>query len=520
MNDIDSDEWRTYLSQLKPRKAKRPKKNPLLESVSEYDLSARQKELLSFLKRSIYYDIYKFLREPMSLDEFCWKEMHHHCLFWRENETVIVIGDEAYKRHTERNVCFELYHAGKRRKVAGCIFGDDDEKIAETLAFFLSLKDGGKNGARLEIDFNMSTSSFCMSALQPEHLAQILDANPTRQYMLQAGIWTPEQTAILGSRPYPLHLTLTRSGFGEGSGFRFKDGGAAFVDALAGRQSSFGTLIFDFHCDRETVPLTLPSVKRLVEVGTFDKLSMGIWSRSCVLSPFSAKTNSLLYVIDEMFIEPADFSALDIVAKDLTINFVIRRRVRDYGELLISFLTRVAQLGHFEKIYFSVQSCKWFKFDKIAPVAAALVNVIEGNPNLKHLDLSNTFMPWNWGPHLENVFKALEEHKMLRTFAVPRYPPEDPTYSWLEQLLSRNRMISVVNRSGKKCLNGSSIDRLYLFNQFFHGSESLVKESPTLRPLLVPTALIESVCMKHTTLLLSNHADKLCEFLNDLDVDD
>ncbi len=70
------------------------------------------------------------------------------------------------------------------------------------------------------------------------------------------------------------------------------------------------------------------------------------------------------------------------------------------------------------------------------------------------------------------------------------------------------------------CSNGSRIDKLYLLNRFYHGSETLVKESPTLRPLLVATSLVDSVCIKHTALLLSNHADMLCEFLNGLDVDE
>jgi hypothetical protein len=55
-------------------------------------------------------------------------------------------------------------------------------------------------------------------------------------------------------------------------------------------------------------------MKPLVEVGTFDKLSIVIWSRSCVIFPFSAKANRVIYVIEEMFIEPADFNALDIVS--------------------------------------------------------------------------------------------------------------------------------------------------------------------------------------------------------------
>jgi hypothetical protein len=54
------------------------------------------------------------------------------------------------------------------------------------------------------------------------------------------------------------------------------------------------------------------------------------------------------------------------------------------------------------------------------------------------------------------------------------------------------------------------------------GYKELVKESTSLRPLLVATALIESASetFQKSALLLSNHADILCELLHDANLED
>lgn len=85
----------------------------------------------------------------------------------------------------------------------------------------------------------------------------------------------------------------------------------------------------------------------------------------------------------------------------------------------------------------------------------------------------------------------------------------------LDRLLSRNRNITVFDIFGKKFTNGSSIDKLYALNRFFDDSAELVLEDTSLRPLLVATALSESASAnyQYTSVLLSNHADTLCELI-------
>ena len=115
---------------------------------------------------------------------------------------------------------------------------------------------------------------------------------------------------------------------------------------------------------------------------------------------------------------------------------------------------------------------------------------------------------------------AVEGHAGLRTRTVRNIIAEGRIFSWLEHLLSRNRNTTVLD-SGEKITNGSTIDKLYLLNRFYHGSVALVKESTESRPDLVAAALTEgaSSTFPHSALVLSDHTDMLCESMNGADLD-
>ena len=166
-------------------------------------------------------------------------------------------------------------------------------------------------------------------------------------------------------------------------------------------------------------------------------------------------------------------------------------------QLLISFLNRVAEIGHFERLDFVAdilyEGYRWpWSFDKLAPIAEALIGAINRNRNLTSLDLSYTHWALDWAPHFPSIFKAMEEHP-ARNFTVKKFAPNcdsadddseisavnEPElyYSCLEQLLSRNRNITVLDESGKLITNGTTIDKLYSLNRFYHGSVDLVKNA-------------------------------------------
>ena len=196
----------------------------------------------------------------------------------------------------------------------------------------------------------------------------------------------------------------------------------------------------------------------------------------------------------------------------------------------------MAELGHFERLSFAMgrghRSRQQLEVNKVAHVAEALTRAANMNPNLKYLDLSDTGTHdsehcVNWVPHFPMIFKAVEMHKGLRTLVVRNYPLYDdsnrPDYSLLERLLSRNRNITVLDDSGNRISNGTSIDKLYALNHLFNGSAALVKESASLRSLLTETALVECKLdnFQRTGLLLSHHMDVLCDLIQyDADLED
>ncbi len=165
----------------------------------------------------------------------------------------------------------------------------------------------------------------------------------------------------------------------------------------------------------------------------------------------------------------------------------------------------------------------------------ALIRVIHAHPELSCLDLSGTPVYLEWGPLLQSIFEALEKHPSLRTQVAQDYELDDEEDegnafvcrynfypSWLKQWLSRNRNIAVLDNSGNKCTDGSTIDKAYALNEFYNGSLALVNESASLRTLLVATALTRSASInfQFTALLLSQYADTLCEFVHGLDFED
>ena len=350
-----------------------------------------------------------------------------------------------------------------------------------------------------------------------------MDANPTRQLALSTGVWTAQQSVILATRPYRLDLVFCQPPSASASArFEFEDGGTAFVNALEERRSCFGSLCIAIYYAELHMPFSQANLERLFKLEEiFNEFGIRCMYEEGALLPFSAKTQVLDYAICATYIQPQDFDTIHVAAKRLkfALNY-LNGDVDNWDVMLISFLNRVAQLGHFESLCFSVryfdeENIERYAFERVARVAEALICAINANPNLRHLDLSKTHHFLNWGPHLQNLFKAMEERKGPLAIILSAYPLEDPGYSWLKQLLSRNRNIAVYDRSCNRITDGSTIDKLYALNRLYRASAWLVKESPLVRPWLVGTALVEkgSKNFQRTALLLSDHEDVLCDFI-------
>jgi hypothetical protein len=297
----------------------------------------------------------------------------------------------------------------------------------------------------------------------------------------------------------------------------FQDYGSAFVDALERRTSPFGILEIGQH------QLSIENIKRLIQLDVFDNLIIGAVGGEHALLPFSAKANTLSYTIHAQHVRPEQFQTLDIVAKDLCVSFLLKKS-EDWVGMLISFLTRVAELGHLEKFYFS---CSFGRVNTELPstqelsrVTDAIIYAVNNNQRLATLNSSSFSWLMKSAPELEKICLALEDHPGLRAFIVDEtLVKKKHFYFLLERLLSRNRNIRVLGYSDKVITNGSTINKLNALNRFYNGSAALVKDMASTRPLFVTAALIESASrnLQYTALLLSDHTDILCELIHEID---
>ncbi|GAX17693.1 hypothetical protein FisN_10Lu413 [Fistulifera solaris] len=459
--------------------------------------------------------IYRFRREPGQSEEID-LEQYPQFDIWRENGTVISVCHYDTTIFFQKEINFAMKTTAKKTKLFVRISGRKEAAIAETLTFFMALKHPEEYTC-FEISIR-HVDKFDLRAIQPEQLAQILDANPSRKVHFADGIFNAEQSVILATRPYPLDWELPMKHF------RFEDDGTAFVDALEKRRSSFGSLCIN--CHKDDIHFTRSNLERLLNLDVLQKLKLNYLEEDLVLLPLSAKVNALDYCIDFEHIQPNAFDSLNIPAKDLTLEFYLDDfPAWSWDAPLISLLNRIADLGHFEKLTLSVDHWNHrperMSIDKMARVADALIRAIQSNPNLQYLNLKDTEDRYDWDPHMQDVFKAMEEHKGLRTFVLRFYPfLEDRKYSWLQSLLSRNRQITVIDLCDRKCSNGPIIDKLYRLNAIYNGLASLRAESVSLRPLLVAEALVNQAKgnLPQAALLLSNHTDTLCEFIHSLNL--
>ena len=173
----------------------------------------------------------------------------------------------------------------------------------------------------------------------------------------------------------------------------------------------------------------------------------------------------------------------------------------------------MAQLGHLESFHLS-SSCDYNP--AAVDVGKALVHAVDVNKNLKVLEISGCHNVWDscW----KDLFGILEKHKGLQSLCIDYYPTEvDPCFSWLKQLLVRNRRFDVTVRDSRTSQTDSEIDRIDELNVFLRGSDRLKTEAPSTRLSLFGATLTErTTCdIQLIGLLLMDHTDVLCELLHE-----
>ncbi|GAX18851.1 hypothetical protein FisN_26Hh153 [Fistulifera solaris] len=508
------------------------KRNNMLEIIPFDELSPEQASFrpMSFLRHDSLF-FFRMLKEPRCLHDIDWELYRRkNITIWRENGTLISVGPSAHLLYEERNVCFEIRSSDIQKTLQCAIYGKTDAAVAETATFFWSLSQSRDRDPRLAVGTFFSYNPeqlFDCTALQPEQLVAILDANPQRAFEIHKGIWSAGQAEALATRPYSIHLKFVtqrepkKVSFAQDRiMFAFQDGGRAFVEALERRQSSFGSLFITydrFACDNDEMPIRPEYLERILRLHVFETLGVGpIPEKECALLPF-AMTNALHYEIGAKTLASSLFASLQIVPRELTITLNLDDlKGDDWHRYVITFLNRLAQFSHLERLDLSLERSSWDYYrDMLHRIVLALVAVIHANPRLKRFSLfDNARSSFEWTPWLVNVYRAMERHESLLSFRTKCCWSDSMDVS-LVQLLTRNQNISVYDQTGRRCFTGK-IGKIYR-DRFYRTSTELGKEPPSVRTSLVTTAMTETASehYQRTATLLVTHTDMLCEILQE-----
>ncbi|GAX21371.1 hypothetical protein FisN_12Lh065 [Fistulifera solaris] len=376
----------------------------------------------------------------------------------------------------------------------GCtIIGRSDYAIAETAAFVWGLE------SNIQIMHVHCNERFDFGAVLNEQLDLLLRNRQSKTELIVSNI-SPAQAKYITQVPHPIALELGNS---LGS---FSDGGYAFVEALHGRKLPFGSLRLggEIHA-----PLGV-CFQRLLLCESIDNLEM-----SCFVGPLLirelllASAKAVSFTIDISDSLRLDWTTIEIVPKHVSVEFSSCESVA-HVDFIASFLRRLAALGDLVKLKLALCP-KWVRGIPES-IAEELIRVIDANQNLEELYMRYTFIEYD--KHLGEIYAAMEHHKGLRRFKVDQYLEKvDPTHAMLKQLLKKNRSIEVLNYFGERITDGDEIDRIYSFNGFLRGSQSLAQSSTSFVTPLVNEALARSARgdFQRNALLMANHTDALCE---------
>ena len=252
-------------------------------------------------------------------------------------------------------------------------------------------------------------------------LKRILDVASSRKVAFRNLTMSAGQSVVLVSRPHAVQL--------EFDGCVFTDGGTAFVDALENRESSLGSLTFEGNPG-----FTEAILKRFLQVDVIDELRFVGSNDQLTLLPFSAKVDHLEYSISASALN-VDPESLNIVPKKLFLRLSLQS-IPFPKETMLSFLRRVARLGHFVELKLGFYYISAIPDCDISELILATL----ANSNLRVLDLTNIVYGLNWNPHVGPILEGLKDHKELREL---KLTADDyafgPGYSSLRQFLSHNR---------------------------------------------------------------------------------
>ncbi|GAX21810.1 hypothetical protein FisN_30Hu009 [Fistulifera solaris] len=457
---------------------------------------------------------YKLLRAPHSLGEF--NQYQQSLAIWCDNGTLVYVSPCGLDDFpNDRQEYLSLEFGDKSPSIH--IVGRWGPAVARTAAFFMELEDITEARSQFEIINSRSGGRLDFCPAQSLCFTRLFQGAPARHLYINSLTMSAEQSVVLAAQTQSIHLTLMNC--------IFDDWGTAFVDALQNRQQSFGSLTIESNTESlsaswEKTPFSSSNLRRFLQVDTIKHLTLPAMSGEFALLPFSTKLDQLDYKITFAALLDVDIQDLQIAARKLSLTI-------SFGtfptELILSFLRRVAALGHFIELKLGFDNHFYDKDSIPACVAEEMSRVIAANRNLEVLDLCDYARYLNWGPHLEKLFEGIRDHEGLRVLKLNvSISAFGQHFSYLRQLLSQNRNIVVINEDGNLYSDGLLIDMLYALNRFYRGLTNLAVHHFLERRLLVVIALLEgaSTSFPCSALLLSQNVDVLYELVQSIELEE
>jgi hypothetical protein len=445
---------------------------------------------------------YELLRDPEDLSEF----NHYNCrlAIWRKNGTITFVSPKGYSGFPDHEK--QLYLSFRDEDICLNITGKTDHAIAQTAAYFIGLIKATETTSPY-LFLNARASFYEFRGAGSRCLTNLFKASPSCLLDFERIKLSVQQTVALATQTHPIRVIFANC--------EFEDHGTAFVDALENRKpSSFGTLRFI-----NDTALSYENLRRLFQLDAIRHLEIPVLENCLQLLAFSMKVEHLECEFCTSLLSKSNVEALNIVAKKLSVEIKIDDKDEPFPtQPVISFLRRIAELAHFKEIKIKI----FVNADMTIPdcIAQELIRATLANEDMEILDLCNDDGELEWDLHMETLFRGLKDHKKLHTLKVLVHDTDGafgPNFSYLRQLLSQNRFISVTKGDGSIYTDGGSIDELCSLNRFFRGSVALATKQSMERSLLVASALMKAASgnFQRIGLLLSDHVDLLLELVQD-----
>jgi hypothetical protein len=241
-----------------------------------------------------------------------------------------------------------------------------------------------------------------------------------------------EQSVVMATALQSTDLTL--------GGCAFANIGTALVDELEARQSSDGSITWE-----SNIPMDDDNLKRLLQLDVHLNL-LTLRNSNLGLLPFSVKTNSLEYDhVSSSLPLHVDFPSLNVLCKKLYLCIDNETGIFP-TEAALSLFRRVAELGHFEELKLTFTFDDSYDDDgRIISVPPCVVEAV--------IRAAFAIMSCIWGyfSRVKIPRKPCNLQLSVDLFCVySDCEPLGPNYSFLRELLSHNRNITVSACFGRR----------------------------------------------------------------------